>query len=114
MENNNKITSCVIRKNTKKLRRLLIANGFLMAHDVEKPNKKAGLILSDNGKIILGMPADGYTNTINGGDTIDDYIKSHKDILDCGKDDELFIKCAIELKSIIQSQHKKSNGIKMH
>lgn len=78
--------SCLIRKNTEQLREKLRRLGYKVSKLTETEGRKYGILC--NGKVAIGIPKNCYEFNL------DKYLKDNPHIVDCGTDEELFIKLA--------------------
>lgn len=78
--------SCLIRKNTPELRDKLSYLGYKIAKLSETEGRKYGILC--NGKVAVGIPEN--CQEFN----LDEYLKNNPQIIDCGKNEELFLAIA--------------------
>lgn len=80
------IQSCLIRKNTKKLRDMLIAFGYKIPPKQFFEDRESGLLC--RGKLAIGVPENSHEFNL------DEYLKNNPFIIDCGTNEELFLALA--------------------
>lgn len=78
--------SCLIRKNTPKLMDKLKYLGYKI-HKLSEPESRGDGILC-NGKVAVGIPYNSQEFNL------DEYLKNNPQIIDCGKNEELFLALA--------------------
>lgn len=78
--------SCLIRKNTKELRDKLRELGYKIAPEPYFEGRPRGILCRPD--VAIGIPEDCYEFNL------DKYLKDNPHIVDCGTDEELFIKLA--------------------
>ena len=90
---NEKVKSCFVRINTKELREKLEALGFRNIETINSsPWRSYGLLARGIGgdkKFITGLPFAAEETT--GLFLADEYIKKRPEIIDCGRDEQLFL-----------------------
>lgn len=77
---------CLIRKNTKHLRDKLIEFGYKIPPKQYFEDRKEGLLCRE--KLAIGIPKNSYEFNI------DEYLKNNQSIIDCGKNEDLFLALA--------------------
>lgn len=90
---NEKVNSCFVRINTKELREKLEALGFRNTESINSsPERSYGLLareINSNKKFITGLPF--VSEETTGLFFADEYIKERSEIIDCGRDEQLFL-----------------------
>lgn len=78
--------SCLIRKNTHELMDKLSYLGYKIAKLSETEGRKYGILC--NGKVAVGIPENRHEFNL------DEYLKNNPQIIDCGKNEDLFLAIA--------------------
>lgn len=96
------IQPCLIRKNTKKLRDMLIAFGYKIPPKQYFEDREGGLLC--RGKLAIGIPENSYEFNL------DEYLKNNQFIIDCGTNDDLFLAIVALRDDTDKNQYFKHNS----
>lgn len=104
---NEKVNSCFVRINTKELREKLEALGFRNNESLNSsPTRSYGLLarlVESKNKYIISLPEESQETT--GLFKAEEYIKNIPEIVDCGKDEQLFLSIC-EFGSVLKRNNK--------